>query len=386
MRIRRRALAHALLLAVPLSRLAAQAGRPSEQVLHDALSRIVAEQHLPGATAAISIDGQVVTTAVGLSDTVKRIAMRPTHRMLVGSATKPFFAFVVLSAAAEGKLDLDAPVARWLGEEPWFPRLPNAPALTMRHLLSHRGGLPNHAGDSSFALMVRQASAARLRAGFSPVEQIAVILDRPPTSAAGADFGYSDTGYLVAALALERAIGRTYYSELQRRVLRPLGLRETSPSDHDVLRGLSQGYNSAPAGAARGFATWGLPETIVRDGRLAINPRFEWTGGGLVSTSRDLALWMETLFERDPWKRFGEEMVRDRATGAPYGLGIFVSNTPDGSLYWHPGGFPGYHTDVAYSAALGVGVAFQTNCSCPTVNGASALHQLLEVARALLDR
>ena len=169
-------------------------------------------------------------------------------------------------------------------------------------------------------------------------------------------------------------------------MLRPLGLRETSPSDHDVLRGLSQGYNPAPAGAARGFATWGLPETIVREGRLAINPRFEWTGGGLVSTSRDLALWMETLFERDPWKRFGEEMVRDRATGAPYGLGIFVSNTPDGSLYWHPGGFPGYHTDVAYSAALGVGVAFQTNCSCPTVNGASALHQLLEVARTLLSR
>jgi D-alanyl-D-alanine carboxypeptidase len=386
MRIRRRVLAHALLLLAPLSPLAAQAARGAEQRLRDALTRIVADQHLPGATAAISIDGRVVTTAVGLSDSAKHIAMRPTHRMLVGSATKPFFDFVVLSAAAEGRLDLDAPVSRWLGAEPWFSRLPNASALTMRQLLAHRGGLPNHAGDSAFAFMVRHADAARRRAGFSPVEQIAVILDRPATSEVGAAFGYSDTGYLVAALALERAIGSTYYSELERRVLRPLGLHDTSPSDHDDLPRLSQGYNPPPTGAARGFATWGLPGTMVHDGRLAINPKFEWTGGGLVSTSRDLALWMEALFERDPWKQRGDEMIRGRVPDAPDALGIFVSTTADGPLYWHPGGFPGYHTEVAYSPALGVGIAFQTNCSCPTVNGASAIHLLLEAARALAHR
>jgi len=134
----RRSIAHVLLLVAPLSRVAAQSAQRPEQQLHDALTRIVADQHLIGATAAISIDGRVVTTAVGLSDTARHIAMRPTHRMLVGSATKPFFAYVVLAAAAEGKLDLDAPVSRWLGAKPWFSRLPNAAALTMRLLLSHR--------------------------------------------------------------------------------------------------------------------------------------------------------------------------------------------------------------------------------------------------------
>jgi len=180
----------------------------------------------------------------------------------------------VLSAAAEGKLDLDAPVSRWLGAEPWFSRLPNAPSLTMRLLLSHRGGLPNHAGDSVFAAMVRQANAVKLRESFSPAEQIGVILDRPALSEAGAAFHYTDTGYLVAALALERALGRTYYSELQRRVLRPLRLRETSPSDHDDLPGLSQGYNPAPVGPARGFATWGLAATMVRMRSVAVPRAF----------------------------------------------------------------------------------------------------------------
>jgi D-alanyl-D-alanine carboxypeptidase len=367
--------------AVPPSSVAAQS---PEQRLHDALTRIVADQHLPGATAAISIGGRVVTTAVGFSDSAKHVAMRPSHRMLVGSAAKPFFAYVVLSAAAEGKLDLDAPVSRWLGAEPWFPHLPNAPALTMRLLLAHRGGLPNHAGDSAFAQIVRRATAAKLRASFSPAEQIAVVLDRPPTSDAGAEFHYSDTGYLVAALAFERALGRTYYSELEHRVLRPLHLSLTSPSDHDDLTGLSQGYNPPTPGPARGFAAWGLPETMVRDGWLVINPKFEWTGGGLVSTSRDLALWMETLFEREPWKQRGGEIIRDRAPGAPYGLGVFVSNTDDGPLYSHPGGFPGYHTEVAYSPRLGVGIAFQANCSCTTVNGRRAIDQILDVARGIL--
>src|SRR6185369_4103150 len=206
MLLRRRRLAHAFLFAAPLASVTEQS---PERRLHDALTRIVAEQHLPGATAAISIDGRVVTSAVGFSDSASHIAMRPSHRMLVGSAAKPFFAYVVSSAAAEGKLDLDAPVSRWLGAEPWFSHLPNAPTLTMRLLLAHRGGLPNHAGDSSFALLVRGAGAAKLRAGFAPAEQIAVILDRAPMSAAGAEFHYSDTGYLVAALAFERAVGRT---------------------------------------------------------------------------------------------------------------------------------------------------------------------------------
>jgi hypothetical protein len=93
---------------------------------------------------------------------------------------------------------------------------------------------------------------------------------------------------------------------------------------------------------------------------------------------------METLFEREPWKQRGGEMIRDRAPGAPYGLGVFVSNTDDGPLYSHPGGFPGYHTEVAYSLRLGVGIAFQANCSCTTVNGRRAIDQILDVARGIL--
>jgi D-alanyl-D-alanine carboxypeptidase len=304
--------------------------------------------------------------------------------MPVGSAGKPFFAFVAMSVVAEGRPELDVPIATWLAPEPWFGRLPNARQLTLRHLLSHRGGVPNHVADSAFVVMVRDASPERRARGFTPLEQIALVLDRPPPFRAGERFLYSDTGYLLAALVLERVTGRAYYDELAARVLRPLRLDDTSPADRADLPRLPQGYIRAPTppAAAIGFARWGLPERMVTGGRLALNPVYEWAAGGLVSTASDLARWMETLFERAPWKSAGETMVADRAADAPYGLGIFVRGTPDGLVYWHPGGFPGYRTETAYSPELGVGIAFQANESAP--GGASAIPELIAAVRASL--
>lgn len=352
-----------------------------EKQLQKTVSDLVTTQGLPGATAAISIDGKVITVAAGYADREHHTRMKPDNRMLVGSATKPFFAFVVLSLAAEGKLDLDAPISRWIGAEPWFARLPNASTLTMRHLLSHRGGIINHIGDSSFARAFRSAGPDKWRKGFTPHEQIAFALDRPAPFPAGDGFLYTDTGYLIAALVVERVTQRTYYDELSRRVLKPLQLKSTTPSTTPALPGLPQGYRIIPPTLPPGgYDAWGLPDKMLFNQQLVINPIYEWTGGGLISTSADLARWMETLFERDPWKSFAATMITRNPADAPYGLGIFVRQTPDGLIYSHPGGFPGYRTEVAYSPELGVGVAYQANISGNI--GSSLIPALLATVRA----
>ena len=377
---------YALLLAFALWRVPESNAQPRslDSVLRRTLASIVVSQALPGATAAVSIDGHVISVAAGMADRDRQIAMTPAHRMLVGSAGKPFFAFVALSLAADGKLDLDAPISRWLGSEPWFNRLPSSRQLTMRHLLSHRGGIANHAGDSSFAALVRDATPQRRSRGFSVLEQISLVLDRPAPFAVGDGFLYSDTGYLLAGLVLERVAGRTYYEEVQSRVLTPFHLDQTSPADHADLAGLPQGYIVAPVppAAAIGFARWGLPDKMVADGRLVLNPVYEWTGGGFVSTSADLARWMETLFEGATSRTIGKTMVATQPPNAPYGLGIFVREAADGAIYSHPGGFPGYRTEVAYSTELGVGVAFQANHSAP--GGASVIPALLDAVRTAI--
>src|SRR4051812_28727942 len=118
-----RRIVFALFAVAAAARPAAQEQRLSfEARLRHALTDIVSAEGLPGATAAVSIGGKVTTVAVGFADRERRVPMTPEHRMLVGSAGKPFFAFIVLTAVAEGKIDLDTPVSRWLGAEPWFSR------------------------------------------------------------------------------------------------------------------------------------------------------------------------------------------------------------------------------------------------------------------------
>ena len=375
-----RLLATVMFAATSVASVASAQTTTLEQRLQVALDSAVATQHLPGATAAVSIGGRVTTVAAGFADRERGIAMSVGHRMLVGSATKPFFAFVALSLANEGTLDLDVPVSRWLGSEPWFARVPNAARLTTRMLLAHRGGVPNHVADSAFIAAMRDTTV-RMR-GLTPVEQIAFVLDVRAPLAPGSAFLYSDTGYLLAALALERATKTSYYDALATRVLGPLDLTATEPATRPDLAALAQGYVAPPPpGTSKGFSAWGLRGAVVRDGGLIVNPVYEWTGGGLVSTSADLAQWMETLFHQSPWQTIGASMVSaaEPADGS-YGLGIFVRHTADGVLYWHPGGFPGYHTQVAYSPELNAGIAFQVNTD--RVDGAAVLHALLAAVRA----
>jgi hypothetical protein len=95
---------------------------------------------------------------------------------------------------------------------------------------------------------------------------------------------YSDTNYIVLGMILERIIGTTYYSELQKRLLGPLRLEHTVPAVKPVIPGLSQGYLGTGADNPFGFG-----DAILVNGRLILSPQWEWTGGGIASTSEDMA-------------------------------------------------------------------------------------------------
>jgi D-alanyl-D-alanine carboxypeptidase len=352
-------------------RIPAGEGSSLESRLGDALARIVAEQRLIGATAALSIDGQVTTVAAGASDRERGVPMQPVDRMLAGSVGKSFVAATTIGLALEGRLDLDDPVRRWLGDEPWFARVPNADALTLRWLLSHRGGVPNHVNDRRFIDAAREAvssgtAGTRL---WAPSDAIAFVLDQPAPFRPGEGFLYSDTGYLLVGLVIERVSGRRYEDEVRDRFLKPLALSSIDPSDRPVLRGLVAGY-------ARPGNPFGLPSRVTTEaGALIVNPAIEWTGGGLIATSADLARWAETLFENPALRRIATTMTAAPDTKSPYALGLSRRETPSGRLWGHSGWFPGYRTEMAYAVEHGVGVAFQTNTD--EVDGGRAIDELL---------
>jgi D-alanyl-D-alanine carboxypeptidase len=346
-----------------------------------ALDSLYATGTVPGATVGVALaDGTVLGFAAGEADTARAVSLRPEDRMLAGSVGKTYVAAVALQLVAEGGLRLDEPIATYLGDRPWFARLPNARAVTVRMLMNHTSGIERYEFDPRFAADL-SAQPDRV---WRPEEQIAYVLDKEPPFAAGEGWTYSDTNYLLLGLIIEEITGAALNDEIARRVLTPLGLAETAPSDRRSLPGLVQGY----AGPNNPF---GGSDAMLHDGRFAFNPGFEWAGGGYYTSARDLAEWARLLYTG---RAFPDSLVeqavagvqaRGLGPGARYGLGVIVQETPLGVAYGHSGFFPGYLTEMRYYPEHGFAVAVQVNTSHGRPFGrgpGAALQSIAEVVAA----
>jgi len=187
-------------------------------------------------------DGRLIGIASGLADQELRTPMPRDAKMLAASVGKTFVAAVALALAKEGKLGFGDKIEKWLGGEDWFPRLPNAGGITIRHLLTHSSGLPDHVHDPRYP--EERERQRRLNPDWAPTEPqiIRYILDKAPLFEPGRGYSYTDTGYHLLGLIIEKASGSRYYDEVRRRFLVPLGLTLTIPSNRRDLPGLVPGY------------------------------------------------------------------------------------------------------------------------------------------------
>lgn len=320
------------------------------------------EYGFPGATAAYVLkDGTTGVAATGVADIEAGTPMTLQARMLSASIGKTFVGATVVALAREGILDLDIPVSRWIGDRQWFTRLPNHDAITLRHLLTHSSGLPNHVYLDSFSVEVSRRWREKDNP-FPPEALIGFILDMQPLFEAGKGWAYSDTGYILVGLVIEAATGRGCYDEIKERFLTPLALTLTTPADRRSLPGLAAGYMATDN-------TFGFPQkTITADGILAWHPGLEWTGGGFVSNSRDLARWGAALFGGNAMSGSYLDDLLDSIPISPdtsdiqYGAGVAVYRTgPFGPVYGHGGWIPGYSSSLRHYTEHGTNIAFQLN-------------------------
>lgn len=336
----------------------------------------------PGATVGVALpDGESFGVAVGFSDRDAKTPMRASDRMLAGSTGKTFAAAVALQLVKEGKIDLNAKVSKYLGGEKWFPRLPNANDITVRQLMNHTSGLVRYEFKDQFT----KDLTANPAKSWKPEELIAYLLDEKPPFGAGKGWDYSDTNYIVLGMIIERVTGRKFYDEAMRRVIKPHKLRNTIPQDRRSLKGLIQGY----AGPSNPF---GGTDAMITDGKFAINPQFEWTGGGWASTSEDLARWAKIMYEG---KAFDASLLPQMLDGvsapmlgrdAKYGLGVIIRNTALGPAYGHSGFFPGYMTEMMYFPNHRLAIAVQVNTSVGKDIGRPLSRVLLELAAELISK
>lgn len=261
-------------------------------------------------------------------------------RFRIGSNTKTFVATAVLQLVAEGEVGLDAPAADYL------PGFGLDRRITVRMLLQHTSGVFNHTGDYYNGTLVPGLPSTgqewvdnRFRT-YQPEELARFALAEPALFAPGTDWNYSNTNYTLAALLIEHVTGRSYAEETQRRILRPLGLRDT------VVPGTRA---EIPGPHAHGYYHYqddGRTKTVDVTRQ---NPSLLFGAGDMISTTRDLHTFFSALLGG---RLLPHHLLAEMRTPHPksgFGLGLRALETGPscaGTLYFHNGSTIGYGTLV----------------------------------------
>ncbi|MFJ8059164.1 serine hydrolase domain-containing protein [Streptomyces sp. NPDC096142] len=309
----------------------AAAGRPAPDMAGlRAVLRTLTEQGAPGAIARIDDHGTVHTAAVGVDDRRTGRAIGNADRFRIGSITKSFSAVVLLQLADAHRLDLDAPVDRYL------PGLLPDGRITVRHILSHRSGLYDYT-NSMFADSVSGFEAVRDKV-FTYRQLVQLSLRHARTNAPGAAYSYSNTNFVVAGMLIEKLTGHSVGTEYRDRIITPLRLRDTLYV-HPATK--------IPGRHAHGYLT---PDRAGAQLVDATDQTVSWaqSAGAVISTTRDLNTFFSALLGG---RLISAARLAQMERWTPvnsttrYGLGLRRRDLSCGvSVFGHTGAVQGFYT------------------------------------------
>jgi serine beta-lactamase-like protein LACTB len=329
---------------------------PKLQAVESAINVAMHRYGIPGLSAAVAASGSVSLSAgYGMADVENAVPAGPLTIYRLASVSKPLTATAVLQLAAKGKLDLDAPVQRYV---PAYPE--KQWPLTCRQLLCHQGGVRQWT-DEEFHSTRHYASLT---------EAVEFFKNDPLVFEPGTRTLYTSLGYNLLGVAVENASGQGYLDYMRENVFSPAGMETAGLDDvFALVPHRAQGYQKAPGGELFNSS---LSDTSNRV-----------PGGGLVATAEDvarfaLALPSGALLKNETREQmFVRQRTRDgKATG--YGLGWAVGTQRGRREAYHIGGQPRVSTILYILPDSGVAVVFLTN-----LEGVGT--PLLELARQVAE-
>lgn len=291
----------------------------------DSIARQAMEdQSIPGLSVAIVKDGRVLLErGWGTTERGKRQATAHTVYQ-IASVSKQFTAAAVLRLAERGQLSLDDDVAQYVEGLPASYR-----TISLRQLLNHTAGVPNF---TEFFREFRQV--------LTPAQLIDSLAARPLQFSPGAGFHYSNSGYYLLGLVIERVTGQAYGNYLREQFFAPLGMNDSEYCGDSQTRPLPSGYVRTRRGNPVHTNPW--------------DPSVLYAAGSLCSTAADLARWEVALGEG---RVLDAASFREMTTPAPapdvhvrmsYGFGMMVDTTDAGPYLHHDGAVAGFRSQAAW--------------------------------------
>ncbi|MCP3817743.1 beta-lactamase family protein [Streptomyces sp. A3M-1-3] len=326
----------------------AAADAPSAGTGHDGTRQAIeaaVRAGVPGVVAQAQDRHGTWTGTAGVADRRTGRERQAADRYRVGSITKTFVATVLLQLQAEDRIDLDDTVEQWL---PGLVRGNGHDGrdITVRQLLNHTSGIYSYTNDPGFVQDVFGEGFFKHRYDtWTPKQLVGLAMTHKPDFQPGTSWNYSNTNYTVAGMVIEKVTGRPYGSEIERRVLRPLGLRATSVPGTDARM-------PKPSGRAYSKLTDDPAATKIHD-VTELNPSAAGAAGEMISNSSDLqrfyrALLRGKLLPKQELKEMTTTVaVSDELPGFRYGLGLMRQKLSCGKEVWgHGGGIHGSSSEA----------------------------------------
>ncbi|MCX4690512.1 beta-lactamase family protein [Kitasatospora purpeofusca] len=337
------------------------------RALNEALKGVVEIGGASSSLARVTEYGRTVWKgAQGAGDFSTGAEPSANGRFRIASVTKTFVATVVLQLVGEGRFRLDDSVESLLPGA-----VPGGGSITVRQLLDHTSGLFDYTEDQAIGL----DHEAWLREGrwrsWTARQLLAVANSHPPYSAPGTGWHYANTNYLLAGMIVDRVTGHDWRQEVERRVIRPLGLTGTSMPVHATgIRGPhAHTYLDLPGG----------PVDVTE-----MEPSEMDAAGVGISTTADLATFLRALLDG---RLLSAPLLAEMLTVAPasgraqYGLGISRLTTPCGEVWGNNGSTGRGHNSALYGTPDGRRqVAVSTNGYRNTGQGWKTSQNLLATA------
>lgn len=304
----------------PTEAIAAPPGAQQVTEKADAYLQAQVRYDMFSGTALIARDGEpVFVKSYGMANYELGAPNTADTTYLLGSLVKQLTATAILQLQEKGKLKTGDPICRYLEDCPasWH-------GITLHHLLTHTSGIPNFSSlpdwDEKLAML-----------NYTRPELLALFRNLPLEFAPGEKFDYSNSGYALLGVIIERVSGQRYDQYLNDRIFKPAGMAHARPrATRALLPGRASGYYSVG--------------TDFINGRL-VSPTTDIGASGIYSTVGDLLLWDAALTD----DRLISAASRD-AMFTPdkndYGYGWFVRSIHGRSTQYHSGSDNGFSTYI----------------------------------------
>lgn len=319
----------------------AVAAPPAQETGMSEVARRVLAVGVPGYVARIDDGRRTTVTAAGVADRRTGRPMTGREQFEVGSNTKTFMAVLALQLVDRGRLQLDAPVSKYLPGT-----VPNGSNITVRMLLNHTSGLFSYTSDPEFFERMSEDPERVI----TERELLDVAFRNPPNFAPGDGWSYSNTNYTLVGMILQRLTGKSLPDLVEQRIAEPLGLTRTyfaDPRATHTGRGYAHGYAVSFAG----------PTPVYTD--VADWPIGGWGGaaGAIISTPGELSRFFEAvvtakLFSRAQLAQMRSTVDIPESFGIKggYGLGLIRIDSPCGTVWGHGGDTMGHHSTAVATA------------------------------------